>query len=132
MQKIFSTLALVFGMGAAASAQSGYQPAYPLEVGVQLGTSMFLGDMGGQSGIGRPFLRDTDFKAIRPTIGLFGRWNAGAYFSARLDLNFLRLYGDDNLASAGTRGDFSGEDPTRGGGDDAWFRYYRQLNFSSW
>jgi hypothetical protein len=129
MQKIFSTLALVFGLGATVNAQSGYQPAFPLEVGVQLGTSMFLGDLGGQSGIGRPFLRDTDFKAIRPTLGLFGRWNFGAYFSARLDLNFLRLYGDDNLASIGTRGDFDGEDPNRGGGDDAWFRYYRQLNF---
>jgi hypothetical protein len=129
MQKFFSTLVLTLGIGATISAQNSYQPAYPLEVGVQLGTSMFLGDLGGQSGIGRPFIRDTDFKAIRPTLGIFGRWNLGAYFSARLDLNFLRLYGDDNLASVGTRGDFSGEDPNRGDGDDAWFRYYRQLNF---
>lgn len=131
MLKIFSTLALTLCLISVGKAQNGYQPAYPFEVGVQLGTAMFLGDLGGQSGIGRPFLRDTDFRSIRPSLGLFGRWNAGAYFSARLDLNFHMLYGDDNLASAGASGDFSGEDPTRGGGDDAWFRYYRQLNFRS-
>lgn len=130
MQKLFTTLFLLLGLSLVSHAQSGYQPAYPFEVGVQLGTTMFLGDLGGQSGIGRPFLRDTDLRATRPALGLFARWNAGANFSARLDLNYLRLFGDDNLASIGARGEFSGEDPNRGG-DDAWFRYYRQLNFRS-
>lgn len=131
MQKIFSTLCLILGLSIAGQAQSGYKPAYPFEVGLQLGTTMFLGDLGGQAGIGRPFLRDSDFKAIKPAIGIFGRWNVGAYFSARVDLNYLMLAGDDNLASIGARNQFNGEDPTRGGGDDAWFRYYRQLNFRS-
>jgi hypothetical protein len=131
MQKIFSTLVFLAGLSIAGQAQNGYKPAYPFEVGVQLGTAMFLGDLGGQSGIGRPFLRDSDFKAIRPNFGIYGRWNPSPYFSARLDLGFLMLKGDDNLASDGTRGGFSGTDPNTGGGDDAWFRYYRQLNFRS-
>lgn len=130
MRITFFTLCLMLGV-TLSYAQPGYQPAYPFELGLQVGSSQFLGDLGGQQGIGRPFLRDTDFKVIRPLIGVYGRWNIGSYFSARLDLNYLQVAGDDQLASAAARGDFDANDPTRGGGDDAWFRFYRNLNFRS-
>lgn len=105
-------------------AQAGFAPAYPLELGIQLGTSHFLGDLGGQRGIGRPFLRDTELKAIRPIIGVFGRYNVGAHFAARLDLNFLMLAGNDSWA--GENLGFSGTTLAQ---DDAWYRFYRNLNF---
>lgn len=110
-------------------AQPGYAPQYPFEIGISAGTSMFLGDLGGQSGVGRPFLRDTDLKGIRPAFGIFARYNMGAHFSLRGDLSYLSLRGDDAWASKGSS--FSATDPTQGGGDDAWFRYYRNLSFRS-
>jgi hypothetical protein len=97
-----------------------------MEIGIQVGTSAFLGDLGGQSGIGRPFLRDTDFKAIRPAFGVFARYNFGANFSARAEINYLRVFGDDALAGKG----FNAEQRPANG-DAAWFRYYRNLNFRS-
>ncbi|EJF52468.1 hypothetical protein SapgrDRAFT_0725 [Saprospira grandis DSM 2844] len=114
---------LLFSFGLL-KAQAGYQPPFPYEIGLQIGTSQFLGDLGGQSEIGRPFIRDTDLKAIRPLIGAFGRWNIGPYFSARADLNYLQLAGDDALAGDG----FSGETRSE---DQAWYRYYRNLSFRS-
>jgi hypothetical protein len=107
-------------------AQPGYKPMYPLEIGIAAGTSTFLGDLGGAAGIGRPFLRDTDFKALRPTFGAFLRYNLGANFSARVELSYLGLRGDDAWAGKG----FDAADPTQGG-DDAFFRYYRNLSFRS-
>ena len=101
-------------------------PENPLELGVRIGTSHFLGDLGGQKGIGKPFLRDTDLKSLRPVIGIFGRWNIGRYFSLRLNLNYLQVAGDDKLS--GNNKDYS---PQVLAPDDAWFRWYRNLNFRS-
>lgn len=97
---------------------------YPLEIGLQVGTSHFLGDLGGQMGIGRPFLRDTDMKLLRPTFGVFGRYNFGGHFAARIDATFLQVAGDDKLAGKGFV-------PEIKGGDGAWFRFYRNLSFRS-
>ncbi len=128
MRKILTILCFI-GFAASGYGQAGYQPPYNFEVGIQLGTNVFLGDLGGARGIGRPFIRDTDWKAFRPAIGVFGRWNLGAYFSARLDLNYLMLAGDDRWAGPANNS-FTG-DANRSGIDDAWFRWYRQLNFRS-
>jgi len=129
MQRTLILLCWLLGLGTAYS-QAGYQPMYPLEIGVQVGTSHFLGDLGGQRGIGRPFLRDTDFGTLRPNFGVFARYNMGANFSARLDVNYLQLSGDDALAGSS---DFSlenrGTDPSGAGIDGAWFRWYRNLHF---
>ncbi|MCH2042627.1 MAG: DUF6089 family protein [Saprospiraceae bacterium] len=123
MQRTFIILCLCFSATLGFS-QAGYQPMYPLEIGLQVGTSQFLGDLGGQKGIGRPFLRDTDFGQIRPTVGIYGRYNVGAHFAARVDLSFLQVSGND--ADAGT-----GFSPETKGSDGAWFRYYRNLSFRS-
>lgn len=154
MRRIFSTLCLI-GAFTFCKAQSGYQPAYPLEIGLQLGTAVFLGDLGGQTGIGRPFLRDTDLKAFQPTVGVFGRWNIGAYFALRVDLNYAMLKGNDSWAGKGnysvTELPYTGRiipmDPQSGEQfkpgtscpscvmvpevDGAWFRWYRNLDFRS-
>lgn len=125
MQRTFITLCLCFG-AALGFSQARYQgqPIYPLELGLQIGTSQFLGDLGGQKGIGRAFLRDTDFKSIRPTLGAFGRYSFGAHFAARLDLNYLRVTARDENAGRG----FMAETKDS---DGAWFRYYRNLSFRS-
>lgn len=124
MQRTFILWCLLFS---ASSIWAQYTPMYPMEIGIQAGTTQFLGDLGGQSGIGRPFIRDTDFKAIRPAFGIFARYNVSGNFSVRADLNYLRVFGDDALAGPRNAG-FSGEQRAD---NDAWFRYYRNLSFRS-
>lgn len=126
MQRTFILWCLALLGATAGFSQNGYRPAYPLEVGVQAGTSQFLGDLGGQPGIGKGFIIDTDIQSVRPTFGIFGRYNIGGHFAARLDLSYLQFHGSDNLAGEG----FSATS-SRDGVDDAWYRYYRNLNFRS-
>ena len=130
MRATFILVCLIMALKpTAVSAQAGFAPTYPFEVGILAGTSVFLGDLGGGKGIGRAFLRDTDFKAIRPNLGIFARYNLGAHFSVRADVSYIGLRGDDAWAGKGTG--FSAENPNQGDGDDAWFRFYRNLNFRS-
>ncbi len=111
-------------------AQSGYKPAVPFEAGLFAGTSAFLGDLGGQTGIGRPFLRDTDLKALRGTGGIFLRYNMAANFALRADLSYMGLRGDDKWAGKGSA-NFNPTDHSQADTDDAWFRSYRNLSFRS-
>ena len=128
MQKTFILWCLAMLGATAGFAQNGYRPTYPLEIGVQIGTSQFLGDLGGQIGVGKGFIIDTDIQSVRPTFGVFGRYNIGGHFAARLDINYIQLHGDDKLAG---NGGFSGTTPRADVLDDAWYRYYRNLNFRS-
>jgi hypothetical protein len=109
--------------------QNGFRPAYPLEIGIQVGTSQFLGDLGGQPGVGQGFIIDTDFSSVRPTFGIFGRYNIGGHFALRLDMNYMQLHGDDKFAN--NTGGFSGSTPREFIIDASWYRYYRNLNFKS-
>ncbi len=129
MQKTFIIWCLAMLGTTVGFTQNGYQPAYPLEIGLQVGTSQFLGDLGGQPGIGKGFIIDTDISSVRPTFGIFGRYNIGGHFALRVDISYLQLHGDDKLAN--NTGGFSGSSPRFPGMDDAWFRYYRNLNFKS-
>jgi hypothetical protein len=101
-----------------------YIPRYPLELGFHIGTTQFLGDLGGTEMIGQSFITDTDFASIRPSIGFFGRYNMGGHFSFRLEMSYLILSGDDKLAG----NNFSA---TRHSDKDGWFRYYRNLHFQA-
>ena len=129
MQKTFIIWCLVMLGTAVGFSQNGYRPAHPLEIGLQIGTTQFLGDLGGQPGIGKGFVIDTDVESIRPTFGVFARYNIGGHCAIRADINYLQLHGDDKLAGAGEG--FSASTPRFFGIDDAWFRYYRNLNFRS-
>lgn len=128
MRATFILLCLLAATATKSFGQAGYAPTYPFEVGILAGTSVFLGDLGGGNGIGTPFVKDTDFKALRPNIGVFARYNLGAHFAVRGDISYLGLRGDD--AWAGKKS-FNAENATQGDGNDAWFRYYRNLNFRS-
>jgi len=86
--------------------------------------------------VGTTFVKDADFKSIRPSVGLFAKWNLGAHFSARLDLNYLMLSGDDNLASDDFGNGFIPNDygnnfNSDGKIDAAFYRFYRNLSFRS-
>lgn len=140
MQKTFILWCLVLLGTSVVVGQNDYRPTYPLEIGIQVGTAHYLGDLGGvgkpgysndspvfQRGLGQGFVIDTDFKSTRPTIGLFARWNFSGNFSARLDLSYLQLSGSDKYAG---KDNFSAtQRPIGSVPNAAWFRYYRNLSF---
>lgn len=102
-----------------------YVPRYPLEVGFSIGSTQFLGDLGGTSGIGQALWGDTDWPSTRPMLSGHVRYNLGGHFSLRFNLTYLYLSGNDRYAGKG----FSS---TRWQGEDAgWFRHYRNLHFRS-
>lgn len=146
MQKSFIVGCLALLGTTVASAQNTPPSDKPLEIGIQVGTSHYLGDLGGvggpgittdqttgaqtsQRGLGQPWIIDTDIEQISPTFGIFARYrlNEGANFAVRLDLNYLQLSGDDKYAGNES---FSGTQ-SREGVSAAWYRYYRNLNFRS-
>jgi hypothetical protein len=149
MQKIFTFWCLFLLGSTFVQAQNGYRPAYPLEVGIQLGTAQFLGDLGGagaigfdsdwQKGLGAPFIVDTDIESVRPVAGLFARYNLGGHFAARLDINYLQLAGDDKYAGLGqfdAQTDILARDPGTNAlinpvQSAAFYRFYRNLHFRS-
>ncbi|MEI6123010.1 MAG: DUF6089 family protein [Bacteroidota bacterium] len=64
---------------------------------INLGTSNFLGDLGGANRIGSgPFnLRDFDYQAIRPSIQLGYLYHFSNHFSSRSFFNYAWLSGND-------------------------------------
>lgn len=101
-----------------------YIPRYPLEIGFQVGSSLFLGDLGGTRNLGAGAFIDANPAAIRPTVGIFGRYNMGGRFSFRLEANYILLAGDDKLTGSG----FSS---TQISSSPGWYRYYRNLHFQA-
>lgn len=100
-------------------------PRYPLEVGFTVGSTVFLGDLGGTDGRGQTALADLNGASMRPAIGLYSRYNMGGHFSFRIDMNYLNLSGSDQLTG-------SNFNPTSWPPDrEGWFRFYRNLNFQT-
>lgn len=104
---------------------SRFTPRYPLELGFHIGTSMFLGDLGGTTEVGRSFTTDLNASAIRPTVGFFARYSMGGNFSFRLEMAYMMFSGDDRKIG---NGEFVGY---QYGYKDGWFRFYRNLHFQT-
>jgi hypothetical protein len=88
-----------------------------VEVGVGLGPLIFLGDLGGSQGIGRPFIKDVDIPLTKLDKGVFVNVTPNEWLGFRLAANIGVLEGDDKLA------------PNKGG--DEVTRLERNLNFKS-
>lgn len=101
----------------AASAQMKKSSA---EFGIGIGSSSFLGDLGGSKDIGRAFLYDLDLAATRPVIGIIFRKNLSHRLAFRLNSYFAQVWGDDAYTNTGTAP-----------GDPGWSRRYRNLRFKS-
>ena len=67
-----------------------------LEVGLGLGPSFFLGDLGGSYGVGKPFIKDLDLPLTKFSKGLFLNIYPSEWFGIRLAANQSYLEGDDN------------------------------------
>ncbi len=70
--------------------------SYPkVELGVQVGVTEFLGDLGGGSGEGRGFISDTDFRFTKPLLGVYYKHHFKNWFAASANLNFTQVQGSD-------------------------------------
>lgn len=88
------------------------------EIGIGIGVSNFLGDLGGANDIGTPFLRDVEAKAFRPAGSIFYQYNFKRFISINVSLAAGELRGDDKWLSDVMPSKF-------------WSRHYRNLNFKS-
>ncbi len=75
---------------------------YRHEVSFGLGTSHFLGELGGANDIGSSGItgfKDLEFKLTRPTVAVGYRFYISPMFALKADLSYGRLNGDDALTT---------------------------------
>ncbi|GAB4094309.1 hypothetical protein [Flaviaesturariibacter terrae] len=109
------TFSLLFS--AAANAQSLTLANGRIEAGVGLGPLFFLGDLGGNRGVGTRFVKDVNFPVTKMAKGIFVQYYAQEWLGVRLAANAGMLEGDDALING------------KGGFEEA--RKIRNLNFRS-
>ena len=69
------------------------------EIGLNVGPSNFLGDLGGTQGKGETFLKDNNWSMTKVMKGVFFSVVPNEYVSIRASFNFGRLEGDDAIIS---------------------------------
>lgn len=67
------------------------------EGGLTIGPSNFLGDLGGNYGKGKPFLKDNNIQMTKLTYGVHASYHPSEVFAIRIALNFGTLEGDDAI-----------------------------------
>lgn len=67
-----------------------------IEVGLALGPSFFLGDLGGGAGIGKPFIKDLDIPLTKFSKGVFVNVYPSEWLGLRLAVNHSFLEGNDD------------------------------------
>ncbi|MEM7102423.1 MAG: hypothetical protein AAF502_04760 [Bacteroidota bacterium] len=87
------------------------------EVGLNFGATWFLGDLGGGKGIGKSFIKDTNFQFTKPLVGLYMRYHFNQFLSFGINANWAQLEAADRAIRP--RSDASPE----------FFRYIRNLHF---
>lgn len=93
--------------------------AQTFEIGVGVGASNFLGDLGKKEPVGRTYYADLQASVFRPSLSLFFRNSFNDFFAMKAGLTYGMWSGDDRRAN------------TEQFMDDAWFRNYRNLHFKS-
>src|SRR5450432_1891840 len=87
------------------------------EIGITIGPSNFLGDLGGHLGKGQTFLKDNNFNLTKLSIGAHYSYYPKDWLGFRFALNIGKLEGNDNIIKG------------KGGLEES--RYYRNLSFQS-
>ncbi|MEX0811921.1 MAG: DUF6089 family protein [Chitinophagales bacterium] len=89
------------------------------EVGVGIGATNFLGDLGKKSSGMNLYFGDIDGSIFRPGASVFYRTSLHNYVAVKVALSYGQFAGDDRLARSQEMM------------DDDWFRSYRNLSFKS-
>jgi hypothetical protein len=88
-----------------------------LEIGLGFGPMFFLGDLGGQAGIGKPFVKDVDFPLTKLGKSIYVSYYPSEWLGFRASINHGLLEGND------------AEAPNKGGAEVD--RLQRNLHFKS-
>ncbi|MDX1956186.1 MAG: hypothetical protein SFU20_11690 [Chitinophagaceae bacterium] len=89
----FATVLFLFTQktqGQAITLQNG-----KVEVGLGIGPSFFLGDLGGQRGIGQPFIKDINIPLTKLSKGIYLNLYPAEWIGFRVSLNHMMVEGDD-------------------------------------
>ncbi|HWB24455.1 MAG TPA: hypothetical protein VG738_03200 [Chitinophagaceae bacterium] len=87
------------------------------EVSLVGGFNNFFGDLGGNHGVGKPFIKDFNGPATRPLFGASLNYFFYSWLSVKGILNYTTVTGADSLI--------------KNAGDAERWRYYRNLSFRS-
>jgi hypothetical protein len=87
------------------------------EIGLGFGPMFFLGDLGGNPGLGRGFIKDVNIPLVKLQKGIYASYYPGEFLGVRFALNHGVLEGNDAVIN-----DKSGHET---------FRKKRNLNFES-
>jgi hypothetical protein len=79
-------------------AQSISTPNGKFELGVGLGPMFFVGDLGGNKGVGRSFVKDLDLPLAKLSKGVYLNYYPTEFIGVRLAANLGYLEGDDSQA----------------------------------
>ncbi|HTQ29187.1 MAG TPA: outer membrane beta-barrel protein [Puia sp.] len=113
LRKCFYTLVIILALHAPSYSQLSVGNYF--EAGFTAGPMVFLGDLGGNAGVGTTFIKDYNIPATRLSLGAFVAAHPAEWVGFRLAVNWGELYGNDNLIKA------------KGGEQDS--RYNRNLDF---
>lgn len=125
MKKIFfqKFLLLIFITSSSTSLFANDAEGSGHDIGISVGPSFALTDLGGAKKIGSPFLRDVDFKATRFAVSVFYRYNINKFIAVRANLMYGMLSADDKNTD--------GTPPGPNGPTPSWYRARRNLNFTT-
>ena len=71
------------------------------DLGIEIGPSFFLGDLGGNLGDGKRFVKDLNLPTTRYFVGLSGAIYPASWLGIRGNLDYGRLYGSDAMTTGG-------------------------------
>jgi len=94
--RISATLTLLILFSISCYSQSISFKDGKYELGLGLGPSFFLGDLGGGRGIGKPFIKDLDVPLTKFSKGLYLNIYPAEWLGLRLAANFSHLEGSDD------------------------------------
>lgn len=69
------------------------------DLGFEIGPSFFLGDLGGNLGDGKRFIKDLNLPTTRYFMGVSGAIYPASWLGFRANLNYGRLYGNDAMTT---------------------------------
>ena len=75
--------------------QYDFEGASNLDIGLNLGGTGYLGDIGGTEEIGKKFLGDIVLKQTNITSGIFARYKLNSKFHINSGINYVKISGDD-------------------------------------
>jgi hypothetical protein len=93
MKRLYTLVIVLFFTGSALQAQ------YLWDYGFAVGAANYLGDIGGKEQTRRDFVVDMKMAKTRWNLAGFVRYKVHPKFSAKLELNYLRIAGDDKLTT---------------------------------